>query len=304
VAEAVDRAIAAIALRQQGNITVPQLHRLGLDKHAIAYRVRIGRLHRVHAGVYSVGRPPLTAVEKASAAVLACGPGAALSHFSALWLWGFVNRWPPQIEVAVARHRRPRGIVVHRMGTLTGRDLRRHQGIAVTSLARALLDCAPRMRRRALARAVDDALRSPFLTRSQLADVCNHNPRHPGAGPLAWFIDTSDGPSRSDWEREFPVFCERFVLPRPQINAQVCGYEVDAYFEAEGLIVELDGWGFHQGRRSFESDRDRDADTLAAGLATVRITSQRMTETPGREAERLRAILARRHADRRPRPGD
>jgi hypothetical protein len=292
--DSVDRAIVALAGRQHRNVTREQLLRLGLRPAAIAYRSRTGRLHREYAGVYSVGTPALTALERSAAAVLACGPRSALSHFSALWLWGVLDRWPTRIEVAVAVDRRPPGIAVHCLTTLTSRDRRTHQGIAVTSLARALLDCAPRMSERALARAVDDALRSPFLNRSQLADVSERWPRHPGARLLKWFIHTSDGPSRSDWERDFLAFCERFALPRPQINAHVCGYEVDAYFEAERLIVELDSWGFHQGRDSFETDRNRDADTLAAGIATVRMTWERMTEMPDREADRLRSILARR----------
>ena len=53
------------------------------------------------------------------------------------------------------------------------------------------------------------------------------------------------------------------------------------------MIVELDGWAFHRDRVSFESDRNRDADTLAAGLVTVRITWERMTTEPQHEADRL-----------------
>ncbi|PZS11090.1 MAG: hypothetical protein DLM64_07275 [Solirubrobacterales bacterium] len=43
--------------------------------------------------------------------------------------------------------------------------------------------------------------------------------------------------------------------------------------------MELDGYEYHQGRDSFE--RDRDADNLAAGLPTVRVTWERMRDTPG-----------------------
>lgn len=198
------------------------------------------------------------------------------------------------VDVTVAVDRRPAGIAVHRCGTLTPQDVRTHRAIAVTSPARALLDGAPGMTRQGLARAVNHALRTPFLNRSQLAEICGRSPLHPGTRLLTWFIDTSDGPTRSDCEDGFPVFCERFDLPRPQINVEVCGYEVDAYFPAEGLIVELDGWGFHRGRDSFERDRNRDADTLAAGDVTVRITWERMTTRPRQEADRLKAILAQR----------
>ncbi|MGI8920120.1 MAG: hypothetical protein ACR2HD_00370 [Solirubrobacteraceae bacterium] len=43
-------------------------------------RVRAGRLHPIHRGVYAVGHSRLTLRGRWMAAVLACGPGAALSH--------------------------------------------------------------------------------------------------------------------------------------------------------------------------------------------------------------------------------
>jgi hypothetical protein len=57
------------------------------------------------------------------------------------------------------------------------------------------------------------------------------------------------------------------------------------------LIVELDSWDFHFDRDAFESDRDRDTDTLAADHETVSITWKRIVERPGPEAARLDHIL-------------
>jgi very-short-patch-repair endonuclease len=73
--------------------------------------------------------------------------------------------------------------------------------------------------------------------------------------------------------------------------AKVSGWEVDALFPDEKVIVELDGWDFHSSRESFESDRERDASTLAAGCVTVRVTWERMHERAAREAARLQTIL-------------
>jgi very-short-patch-repair endonuclease len=80
------------------------------------------------------------------------------------------------------------------------------------------------------------------------------------------------------------------------VNTRAVGYEVDALFRPERLIVELDGWDFHGTREAFESDRDRDAETLAAGFETVRITWERLKSDPEREAARLHAILVARRA--------
>jgi very-short-patch-repair endonuclease len=82
----------------------------------------------------------------------------------------------------------------------------------------------------------------------------------------------------------------------PEINVRVGGREVDAFFRPEKLIVELDGYDYHGTRDAFERDRDRDADALADGLPTVRITWERIHADPFKEAARLRAILAQRRA--------
>jgi hypothetical protein len=167
-------------------------------------------------------------------------------------------------------------------------------GIAVTTPCRTVVDMAPRMDDRLLARTIDDALRSRLLTRSALIAQLRRYPRRPDVARVNAVVSTDDTPSRSDWERAFPTFCLRHGLPRPTVNPVVCGYEVDALFTEEKLIVELDGWAFHASRSAFEKDRERDAQTLLAGFATVRITWRRITEAPVHEAERLQAILAAR----------
>jgi len=253
--------------------------------------VRSGRLYREHPGVYSVGRPATTPLEKAAAAVLACGERAALSHGSAMTLWGFWKRWDQPFEVTVANDRRPRGIRVHRAAGLLRRDICVHRGIRVTSPARTLLDNAPNMRRKSLRRAVNDARRNGLVTLEALADVVHRFPWHPGARLLAEHAATTQNPSRSDFEDDFLPFCRRFGLPEPRMNTILHGYDVDAYFEREKLIVELDGWDFHNDRGAFEDDRERDAAMLAHGIATIRVTKRRLKADPEREAARLHAIL-------------
>jgi very-short-patch-repair endonuclease len=177
---------------------------------------------------------------------------------------------------------------------MSAEDVITQLGIRATSPARTLFDIAPRMSDSVLARTVDDALHSVFLTRSDLTAQLERSRGCNGAARLRPLLTTTDGPSRSDWERSFPAFCRKHGLPRPRLNTVVCGYEVDALFEDEKLIVELDGWAFHSSRDAFERDRIRDADTLRGGYATVRITWQRITDAAANEARRLEAILAAR----------
>ena len=70
MSETIDRAIAAIAGPQHGVVTHLQLLDLGLTERMIWYRLKIGRLQRLHRGVYAVGHRPVSPHAHAIAAVL------------------------------------------------------------------------------------------------------------------------------------------------------------------------------------------------------------------------------------------
>jgi hypothetical protein len=53
-----------------------QLLLAGLSEAGVQRRVRAGRLHRIHRGVYAVGHSGLSNEGRWIAAVLACGDGA------------------------------------------------------------------------------------------------------------------------------------------------------------------------------------------------------------------------------------
>jgi len=179
-------------------------------------------------------------------------------------------------------------------------DIRRHKGIRVTTPARTALDIAPRLTAAGLARGVNEARLNAGLRVAHLADVVERNPLHPGTQLLRTFIQHSTGPTRSEFEDRFLAFAREFGLPTPIVNARVEGYEVDALFLEARVVVELDGWSFHSSRRSFERDRERDTVLLAAGYVTVRITWERLTTQPEREAARLKTILESRAGHRLP----
>jgi predicted transcriptional regulator of viral defense system len=293
---AIDRAIAAVAERQWGNITWRQLLDLGLTRQEVSYRVKIGRLYRVFRGVYSVGHPPTTPQQWAAAAVLACGPGAALSHGSAMTLWGYWRQWDKPFEVTVVGDRRTKGIRVHRSTTLRRQDVTTQLGVRVTSPARTLIDMSPRLKDKAFKRLVKNALNSPWLSEDQLAETLARHPTAPATRRIAKLIGRDGTPERAGWEDEFPAFCAKYGLPAPIMGQPFHGYILDALFPAERVIVELDGWDFHKSKISFEDDRERDAEMLAHDHVTVRMTWERIHGRPRREARRLRTILDQAHA--------
>jgi hypothetical protein len=291
--------MAIIAGRQHGNVTHAQLRAIGFTNDAIRHRIENGRLFRVHTQVYSVGRPARTALELASAAVLACGPRAALSHRSALCLWGLLKRWQsPPFDVVVALDRRPGGVKTHLIRGLTGREVRTHLGVRATAPARAVLDATQQLDEAALRRVINDGLRTPYLHRAALDDTLARFPLHPGRKLVALILDDVDhGFTDSIFEDEWRAFCVASDLPVPEFGVYIAGHRCDAVYEQAKLIVECDGWKFHNSRHSFESDRDRDADTLEVGYATIRVTKRRLRDRPDREENRLRNILRARTAN-------
>jgi hypothetical protein len=287
-----DKAIAALARKQHGYITRLQLLEIGMRPGEIKYRIKTGSLIPVYAGVYAVGHVPLGQEARAHAAVLACGDGAVLSHGSAASLWKYVKRWTPPFEVTAPTDHRRNGIKVHRTKTLTRFDVTRQLGIPVTSPARTVFDMAPRFKTdQSLRRFVNDARLTYTFHLAALAELLVRHPRHPATKRLMPFVEAPTGLTRSGLEDLFVDFARRYGLPQPTINARRGRRELDFLFPEERVIVEIDSWEFHGDRASFERDRDRDADHLAAGVLTVRVTEERLKGSPEREAARLHKIL-------------
>jgi hypothetical protein len=201
-------------------------------------------------------------------------------------------------EVTAPSKRRQDGITVHRGTTLTRRDVTRQLGVPVTSPARTVFDMAPRFSTdQALRRFVNDARLTYTFHLSALAELLDRHPRHRATKRLMQFVQAPAGMTRSELENLFVDFAWRYGLPQPTINARRGRREPDILFPEERVIVEIDSWEFHGDRSSFERDRDRDADHLAEGLLTVRVTEERLNGLPDREAARLLKILeARRRA--------
>ena len=119
-----------------------QLRELGLGRRAIGHRAETGRLHPVFRGVYAVGHRVLSLDARWTAAVLAGGPGAVLSHRSAAALWRIHSTARSRVEITVPRGRRSRpGIDVHR-SSLPPDEVTGVRGIPVTTVPWTLIDLA------------------------------------------------------------------------------------------------------------------------------------------------------------------
>lgn len=268
----VDRAVAAFAAQRWGVFLLTDVMPLGLSRDMAADRVAAGRLWIVHRGVYSVVPPNLLKIEgRWLAAVLACGPGAVLSHAAAAALWGIRKIPSGPIDVTVptsAGRRRRRGIRLHRSTTLLPSQTTTRRGVPATTVSRTLTD----LRR--------------TLTPQAWADT--------GRRAIDRGLIGHPEPSESELERRLLALCRRHRIPRPLIQQQVGPYTVDFLWPQERLIVEVDGFGTHGRRSAFEADRERDARLQTQGYRVVRFTWRQLTQQPHHVAATLHRLLTRR----------
>jgi len=293
-----DLRVARRAGAQHGQIAVWQLRECGVSSNAVAVRVKNGRLHRVHRGVYAVGHDAVTLQGRFMAAVLACGHAAVLSHFAAAAQWGFV-RWDdrqPEVTVCGSGVRRIEGVRVHRSRSLDRRDVLRCDGIRITSPARTALDLAATTPHRALRRMIRQAQAEKRVNIRQLVEVLSRANGHPGAAALRAVIADGPAPTRSELEDLVLDLVDAAGIDRPQINQKLVldGRSIvpDFLWRDLRVVIEADGAAWHDNKLTRENDADKQAILEAYGYRVLRITYAQVVHHPRQTIARIRTAIA------------
>jgi very-short-patch-repair endonuclease len=286
--------IATLAATQYGVVTRTQLVNLGLGRGAIDHRVRTGRLHRLHRGVYSVGHVAQGREARWLAAVLACGDGALLSHRSAAALWGMRATEGTHPDVTVPRGRRCTlpDLAVHH-SRLVAADRASRSRVPATSPARTLVDLAFVLSADELARTLREA---QFLRIFNLAATRAALARRPSR-VLGQLLDDL-AVTQSALEDRLLLLCDRHRIPRPLTQRLVLGRRVDFLWPAQRVIVETDGWQAHGTAAAFQADRTSTNAMLLAGYVVLRFTHADVMRRSARVAREIRTALAARDSDR------
>ena len=277
------RTVAWIAARQLAVVTFAQLQSAGLNRGEIANRLAEGSLHRRHRGVYLVGSPLLVPGANELAALLACGPGAQVSHRSAAALWGIATGYETVQVTVVGRHCRSRpGIDVTQVKQLDPRDRRIKDGIALTAPARTLVDFAADAENDELEQAMSEARALRLVRDDEIEAALARAGNRGGVGRLRAFlrVETEPGYTRSDGERRMRRVLRAARLPQPVCNAPIGRYRADFLWPDHKLVVEVDGYQFHGHRQAFERDRRKDQALLAAGYRVLRVTWRQLRDEP------------------------
>jgi very-short-patch-repair endonuclease len=296
--ESTVRRISELAERQHGVVALRQLRELGLSASAARSQVGVGRLQRTYRGVFAFGHRKLTPRGRWMAAVLACGPGAVLSHGAAGAALGIRRSASARIEVIAPRRCRIGGIHVHE-GALVLTEVTTVDGIPCTTVARTLLDLASVIDRQALEKAINQAEILRLFDLRAVNATLERAGRRRGTRALRETLanlDPLSAKTRNDLERTFLRRCRESGLPLPEVNAVLSiegeSFEPDFLWRHHRLIVETDGWATHSTRRAFERDRRRDLLFLRAGLRTVRVTWRQVFDAWHEVVGALRPLLA------------
>lgn len=277
---------AALAQRQYGVVSREQLRGLGLSNEQVSRAISTARLVPVHRAIFALGHDRLRAEGRWVAAVLAGGHGAVLGYRSAAAHWDLRSMSSPTVEVVIPRSSRPahRDVLVHRHPQLHADETTVHRDIPVTTPARTLVDLAAVLTPTGLRRAVGQADILHRFDLHEVRAVLERHPRHRGRTALervlgAW---TTPATVRSPQEAAFPDLCARFGFPRPAINAEVLGMEIDAVFFDERVAVELQSYAFHSGAIQWENDHEKRARLVAAGWTVLAYSYRQQRENGGR----------------------
>jgi predicted transcriptional regulator of viral defense system len=135
------------ASEQAGYFTTAQATGHGFSPPLITYHTRTGRFVRVSRGLYRLRDYPSSPREHLIGAWLRLAPQAAVSHDSALELFGLSDVIPDTVHLTVPRGRRRLarqvGVTIHTTKRpLEGVDVTRRDGVRVTAPARTIADVA------------------------------------------------------------------------------------------------------------------------------------------------------------------
>jgi predicted transcriptional regulator of viral defense system len=298
-----DAAIASIAGKQHGVLSLAQLVVLGLSERTVQDRCARGRLHRIHRGVYSlVPRELLTRRGHWMAAVLMCGAGAVVSHRTAAVLHGLLDYNGANTDVAIpSRYSRRRGsVAVHGSTNLTPADLTVKDNIPCTTTARTLLDLADVVERRRLERAFDQTEMMGEFDLRAVEDQLRRNPTRAAARKVKALLDEhyiGSTPTENELEEAFLALCRRIDVPPPELQQWIMlpdggdPIRADFLWRNERVVVETDGARVHGTAQARQRDPRRDQRLTVYGWRPIRAPWRQVFYRPAELEATLIALL-------------
>ncbi len=290
-----DERVGALADAQRGRVSRRQLIAAGLTAAQIGRLIERAQLRPLHHGVYAVGHLAPIELADETAALLAGGRTAVLSHHTAAAMWNLRPPQPGPVHVTVTvRIARP-NLTIHRTRRLEPADVRIRRGLSLTSPARTLLDLADHLTPRELERAADEARIQRLTSPKELEAAIARGPHRNRIHLLTQLLDP-DRPTSltvSHPEECFLALVRAARLPPPQCNVHLHGFSVDFYWPESRVAVEIDGYRYHSSRAAFERDHRKTSTLKRAGIDVERYTAIQIEDEPTAVVANVAQALAR-----------
>ena len=214
------------------------------------------------------------------AAFLAAGPGAMVTHHTAVELMAVPRIHDDAIHITTPRFHRPLvGVKLHESVTINSQDMRTTRGFTTSSSARTIVDLADYLTVQQLAFAINELAFRKLFNLTQTRACIERNKHRPGPGnriaaqALAGYLAGNAG-TRSPLEDRYLKVVHGPVHEVHEVNRQrrVNGtrYELDVYYPRIRLCVELDGGG-HDRPSSRRRDAELARDCHADGIRLLRL---------------------------------
>jgi very-short-patch-repair endonuclease len=281
-----------------GIISRSQALEAGLSEAAIARLVRSGAWIRVYPNVYRHAASPMTPISWIRAALLAGGGEAYVSHLSAAWLHGLLDRAPSRPHITVPAHCSVRGEPLKVTRT-------RHpvlpvvqHGFRCTSAARTILDCATLLGPEELDLLVDRAVARRAIGLDALLAACRAADRHTGRRLLSQRLGArgvAEGPSPSVLESRLARQLRAHGLPAPKAEVKWGPgrrYRLDFSYPDARLVVEVNGWAYHSSPEQARRDAARRNALNRAGWTVLEFDWWEVTNESSRVVAEVAAALA------------
>lgn len=276
-----------------------------IDPDQLLSALRSCRLRRVQRGIYAPRAVELTPLALARAAVLSSGiDDAVASHLTAARVHGIAlppGKHPEHVTVRRDLRRRDRRELVFHGRALRVNDVEMRDGVAVTTVARTLVDLAATLPRLHAVWAIDDALRRNLCSRDQL-DTAGQRYSSSAGAEVAARIAEADGVAESILETagRLALIDSGVPLPVPQYVVQdVDGSVVarlDGGYPGRRLGLEFDGREVHARPEAAFHDRRRQNRLERLGWHVLRFTWWDVVHDPVTFAHDVRLALARKSA--------
>jgi predicted transcriptional regulator of viral defense system len=174
-------ALYQIAEQRGGYFTAKQAREAGFSWERLSYYVDRKKFERIARGIYRLIHFPTSRFEDLYAALLRAGPEAAISHESALAVYGLSDVLPSQVHVTIPRtgSRRRRGLRLHTQ-QLDHTDVVKREGLRVTSVPRTIADVASSgLSEEQVLQAIEEALELGLTDEDSLRKMADHRGGRP-----------------------------------------------------------------------------------------------------------------------------